>query len=875
MPSKRQDAPNTARLTPTDMMQQYRRIKAQYQDAILLFRFGDFYEMFCEDAERVARELQLVLTSRPQGKGMERVPMCGIPFYRIDGYIARLIGRGYKVAICEQLEEASPTKRLVERGVVRVVTPGTLYEVGEGETFVVALLPTEQRVAVVWLELSTGEFFGTDSWPAELPSLFAKFPPRELLLPAGQEHWTAELRSWMQRMPPVTVRDWSAFAPEHANVVLQAHFGAERVDAFGFYEGESVLRAAGALLRYVQDTQLEFLPHVKALRPYRPSDFLILDASTQRNLELTESLFDRRTEGSLFAVLDRTVTGMGRRRLKFWVLHPLLSSAEIGRRQDAIAEMLASLPLRQGLRAQLRSILDLERLTSRLTSEIARPRDLVALKASLAALPPLGHLLDDVACTLLCDITEQLDLLTDVWERINSTLLDEPKASPTEGGLIRDGVSAALDEERALMTDSQQALADLEQRERERTRIQSLKVGFNKIFGYYIEITKPNLKLVPSQYIRKQTVAVGERFITPELQHLEAKILTAAEHSQRLEYELFCTLRRWVADQGDRLRRVADLLASIDALASLAEVAAGSSWQRPEVTEAFGLQISEGRHPTVEISGGSFVPNDLELTPERFLLVVTGPNMAGKSTYARQAALLILLAQIGSYIPAQAARLGIVDRIFTRVGAADLLARGMSTFMLEMTETAHILRHATPRSLIILDEVGRGTGTADGLAIARAVIEDLVRRVRAKTIFTTHYHEVTTLADTYEAVGNACLQVRDDGGEVTFLYKVLPGVSSHSYGIHVARLAGLPEEVVAHAEALLTESVLLPAQMPEVGHHTLSRGNAPTLHPIEARLRGIDPLHTTPFAALQLLHELRELVIQGAGMNQPPPQAPR
>jgi DNA mismatch repair protein MutS len=875
MPSKRQDSPNTARLTPTDMMQQYRRIKAQYQDAILLFRFGDFYEMFCEDAERVARELQLVLTSRPQGKGMERVPMCGIPFYRIDGYIARLIGRGYKVAICEQLEEASPTKRLVERGVVRVVTPGTLYEVGEGETFVVALLPTEQRVAVVWLELSTGEFFGTDSWPAELPSLFAKFPPRELLLPAGQEHWTAELRSWMQRMPPVTVRDWSAFAPEHANVVLQAHFGAERVDAFGFYEGESVLRAAGALLRYVQDTQLEFLPHVKALRPYRPSDFLILDASTQRNLELTESLFDRRTEGSLFAVLDRTVTGMGRRRLKFWVLHPLLSSAEIGRRQDAIAEMLASLPLRQGLRAQLRSILDLERLTSRLTSEIARPRDLVALKASLAVLPPLGHLLDDVACTLLCDITEQLDLLTDVWERINSTLLDEPKASPTEGGLIRDGVSAALDEERALMTDSQQALADLEQRERERTRIQSLKVGFNKIFGYYIEITKPNLKLVPPQYIRKQTVAVGERFITPELQHLEAKILTAAEHSQRLEYELFCTLRRWVADQGDRLRRVADLLASIDALASLAEVAAGSSWQRPEVTEAFGLQISEGRHPTVEISGGSFVPNDLELTPERFLLVVTGPNMAGKSTYARQAALLILLAQIGSYIPAQAARLGIVDRIFTRVGAADLLARGMSTFMLEMTETAHILRHATPRSLIILDEVGRGTGTADGLAIARAVIEYLVRRVRAKTIFTTHYHEVTTLADTYEAVGNACLQVRDDGGEVTFLYKVLPGVSSHSYGIHVARLAGLPEEVVAHAEALLTESVLLPAQMPEVGHHTLSRGNAPTLHPIEARLRGIDPLHTTPFAALQLLHELRELVIQGAGMNRPPPQVPR
>jgi DNA mismatch repair protein MutS len=875
MPAKPKDSATTARLTPTDMMRQYQRIKAQYQDAILLFRFGDFYEMFFEDAECVARELQLVLTSRPQGKGMERVPMCGIPYYRVDGYIARLIGRGYKVAICEQLEEASPAKRLVERGVVRVVTPGTLYEVGEGETFLVALLPAEQRVGVVWLELSTGEFFGTESWPAELPSLFAKFPPRELLLPAGQESWTVGLRFWIQRMPPVTVRELSEFAPEHANAVLQAHFGAERVDAFGFYEGESVLRAGGALLRYVQETQKEFLPHVKALRPYRPSDFLILDASTQRNLELTESLFDRRTEGSLFAVLDRTVTGMGRRRLKFWVLHPLLPSAEIARRQDAIAELIASLPLRQGLRAQLRSILDLERLTSRLTSRIARPRDLVALKTSLAALPEVGNLLRDVVSSWLREIKDQLDLLTDVWERIDRTLLDDPKASSTEGGLIRDGVSEALDAARALMNDSQHALAGLEDQERERTHIQSLKVGFNKIFGYYIEITKPNLKLVPPQYIRKQTVAVGERFITPELQRLEAKILTATEHSQNLEYELFGALRSWVADQGDRLRRVADLLATLDALASLAEVAAASGWQRPEVTEEFGLQISEGRHPTVETSGSPFVPNDLTLAPERFLLIVTGPNMAGKSTFARQAALLVLLAQIGSYIPAQAARIGIVDRIFTRVGAADLLARGMSTFMLEMTETAHILRHATSRSLIILDEVGRGTGTADGLAIARAVIEYLVRRVRAKTLFTTHYHEVTTLANMLEAVSNACLQVRDEGGDVTFLYKVLPGVSSHSYGIHVARLAGLPEEVVTRAVALLAEPASLPLRTPETAEAPLPRGDPPAPNPIEERLRRIDPLHTTPFEALQLLHELREQVIHGATADQSTSRASR
>jgi DNA mismatch repair protein MutS len=415
MPAKPSHSAATARLAPTDMMQQYQRIKSQYQDAILLFRFGDFYEMFCEDAECAARELQLVLTSRPQGKGMARVPMCGIPFYRADSYIARLIGRGYKVAICEQLEEASPAKRLVERGVVRVVTPGTLYEVGEGETFVVALLPTAQRVGVVWLELSTGEFFGTESWPAELPSLFAKFPPRELVLPTNQGEGMAALLSWMPRLPPVTVREPAEFASEYAQAVLHAHFGAERVEAFGFYEGELVLRAAGALLRYVQETQQEFLPHVKALRPYRPSDFLIVDASTQRNLELTENLFDRRSDGSLLGVLDRTVTGMGRRRLKFWVLHPLLSSADIARRQEAIAELIGSLHLRQGLRTQLRVIPDLERLTSRLTSQIARPRDLIALKTSLAALPELGRLLGETVSSFLRAINDQFDPLTDVW----------------------------------------------------------------------------------------------------------------------------------------------------------------------------------------------------------------------------------------------------------------------------------------------------------------------------------------------------------------------------------------------------------------------------------------------------------------------------
>jgi len=875
MPSKAKDQASPLKLTPTDMMAQYQRIKVQYRDTILFFRFGDFYEMFCEDAELVARELQLVLTSRPQGKGMERVPMCGIPYYRVDGYIARLIARGHKVAICEQLEEASPAKRLVERGVVRVVTPGTFFEVAEGETFVVALLPAEPRLGVVWLELSTGEFFGTEAWPAELPSLFAKFPPREILLPSGHDAWTATLRGWMQRVPPVTIRPPGEFDHDKATEVLQAHFGVERIEAFGFYEGELVLRAGGALLRYVQETQMAFLPHVKALRPYRPADFLIIDGSTQRNLELTENLFDRRSEGSLLAVLDRTTTGMGRRRLRFWVLHPLLSRPEITRRQDAVAELIASVTLRQSIRARLKSILDLERLTARLTSQIARPRDLVSLKTALAALPELTRLLGSATTPLLRDIAAQLDPLTDVWERLDRTLLDDPKALATEGGLIRAGVSDELDRMRSSLSQSQQALATLEQRERERTRIQSLKVGFNKIFGYYIEVTKPNLKLVPAEYVRKQTVAVGERFITPELQRLEAEVLTATECSKSLEYELFCTLRRWVAEQADRLRRAADLLATLDALASLAEVAAALGWTRPDITEEFALTIEEGRHPTVEASGSTFVPNDLTLTAERFILIVTGPNMAGKSTYARQTALTVLLAQMGSYIPAQSARIGIVDRIFTRVGAADLLARGLSTFMLEMTETAHILRHATPRSLIILDEVGRGTGTADGLAIAQAVVEYLARHVRAKTIFTTHYHEITALARTNGAIGNACMQVREAGGEVTFLYKVLPGVSSHSYGIHVAKLAGLPDEVVNRAAALLVEPTGASPTVPRATAPALQGTDGSTTSDLETRLRQIDPLHTTPFEALQLLHELREAIVQRRPLNQLSTTAPR
>lgn len=852
------------RAPETDLMEQYHRVKAQYQDALLFFRLGDFYEMFYDDAAIAARELEIVLTSRPQGKGSERVPLCGVPYHRLESYLARLIEKGYKVAICEQLEGPQKGRGIIQRDVVRVVTPGTLFETGGKERTLAALLPDNEHVGVAFLELTTGEFLVAETTWADLPGLFAKRQPKEIVLRAGEQGE----RKW-QWDAFVTERPSEEFRPESALGLLARSFPPGAVEALTLSHRRSLI-AAGALLAYVKETQGNFLPHLKAPQPYRSEDFLFLDPHTQRNLELVENILEGTEEGTLFSVLNTSQTRMGRRRLRDWLLHPLLSIERIRQRQEAVAALVAHHRLRADLRTALSHILDLERLTSRITSAIATPRDLAALQASLVPLPRLHELLAPASVSLLCTLRDELDPLDDLRTEIQRVLVDEPRALAKEGGIIRPGVSAELDELRAIQTDGSGWLAEFEQQERERTGIPNLKVGFNKVFGYYLEVTKSYLQCVPQSYIRRQTLVHAERFITEDLRRFEAKVLSAADRSRVLEYELFLRLREQVAAQADRLRRTASVLGALDVLCALAEVAAKKGWVQPEVSEEYGIYISEGRHPVVEALTGSFVPNDLTLDENTRLLLLTGPNAAGKSTYARQAALLVLLAQVGSFLPVEAAKIGVVDRIFTRVGAADFLARGLSTFMVEMMETANILRHATDRSLVILDEVGRGTGTTDGQAIAQAVAEILAQEIKAKTLFTTHYHELARLAETVPGIANARLEVREKQDEVLFLYKVVPGAAQKSYGLYVARLAGLPPQAVQRAGELLAgwqqeESAVLNKEVNGLDQRETDQREGlgpkarPGPHAVIERLLSVDPLHTTPMEALLLLAELKKL----------------
>src|SRR2546422_4384327 len=852
------------RAPETDLMEQYHKVKAQYQDAILFFRMGDFYEMFYDDAAVAARELEIVLTSRPQGKGSERVPLCGVPYHRLEFYLARLVEKGYKVAICEQLE--GPQKRgIIQRDVVRVVTPGTLFETGGNERTLAALFPDREHVGAAFLELATGEFLVAETTWTELPGLLAKLQPQEIVFRAGEQ-----LDGRWHSSAFVTERPAAEFAAEPALGLIARSFGRGTVEALALSNRRSLI-AAGALLAYVKETQRTFLPHLKAPQPYRSEDFVVLDPQTQRNLELVANLLEGTEEGTLFSVLDTTQTRMGRRRLRSWLLHPLLSVEKIRQRQAAIAELVSHHSLRAELRTALSRILDLERLTSRITSAIANPRDLAALHASLAPLPRLRELLSPSTVPLLRALCDAMDPLQDIHAEIQRVLVDEPRALAKEGGIIRVGVSAELDELRAIQTNGSGWLARLEQQERERTGIANLRVGFNKVFGYYLEVTKSNLHAVPQGYLRRQTLVHAERFITDELRRFEEKVLSAADRSRLLEYELFTRPRGQVAAQADRLRQTAEVLGTLDVLCALAEVAAKKGWRRPEVSEEYGVRIIEGRHPVVEALTGSFVPNDLSLDENTHLLLLTGPNAAGKSTYARQAALLVLLAQIGSFLPAEAAMVGVVDRIFTRVGAADFLARGLSTFMVEMMETANILRHATAKSLVILDEVGRGTGTSDGQAIAQAVAEILAQEVKAKTLFTTHYHELARLAETIPGIANARLEVREDQAEVKFLYKVVPGAAQKSYGVYVARLAGLPPQVVQRAGELLAgwqqekarTALGTGGETGDSGERSRSGGyganGRPAAQTVIERLLQIDPLHTTPLDALLLLAELKKL----------------
>lgn len=868
-------------MSTTPMMRQYLEIKSRYADAILFFRLGDFYEMFMEDAVTASRVLDITLTSRNKGAADE-VPLCGIPYHSSQPYIARLVENGYKVAICEQVEDPKAAKGIVRREVVRVVTPGLVVDTDtlqpKENNFLMALAVGEQgRFGIAVLDITTGEFRATEV--ADLEGVFsevASVNPREVLLAEGDrgEDFARRLHMSLSGRMVNRVPEW-AWATDRAEGAILDFFACASLEAFGCADLPAAVQAAGAILHYLGETQKSAVEHIRALQTYRISDFMVLDDATRRNLELTATLYDGSRRGSLLGVLDRTVTAMGGRRLRQWVNQPLVDVERIRRRHQALVELVEKSLLRGDLRAGLDGVYDLERLNGKIAMANANAKDLVALKNSLDRLPALLDHLMPLESPLLTRLRQTIDPLDDVKELIGRAIADDPPFVLREGGLIRDGFNSELDELRAISREGKGWIARLEREEKERTGISTLKVRFNRVFGYYIEITRSHLDRIPEDYQRRQTLANAERFITPALKEYEDKVLGAEEKLVEIEYDLFQQVRQQVAAQGRRIQATADALATLDVLLSLADLAHDRDYVCPEMDDSDELVVIEGRHPVIEAMNLSerFVANDVVMdTRENQILIITGPNMAGKSTFMRQVALIVLMAQMGSLVPARSARIGVVDRIFTRVGASDNLARGQSTFMVEMTETANILHHATPRSLIVLDEIGRGTSTFDGVSIAWSVAEYLHDRVAvaAKTLFATHYHELTELALTRERVKNYNIAVKEWNEQIIFLRKIVKGGASHSYGIQVARLAGLPREVIERAREVLRN---LESGELEEGAPRLARSRqaarptpAPQLSLFESRsdrlremLDSIDVTVVTPLEALNLLDQLKKL----------------
>src|SRR5580698_8281692 len=869
----------------TPLMRQYASIKKEHPSALLFFRLGDFYELFFDDAILASRELQITLTSRNKEKGVA-VPMCGVPYHAAEGYISKLIRKGFKVAICEQMENAGLAKKLVRREVTRVVTPGTAADSSLGSeenNFLAALASIGDRVGFAALDLSTGEFrateFSGEDAGKRIQDELQQLRPKELLYASAAPLFEAETQSNSPRPSPrgassfaeTPLDDW-IFAPDHAIPLLENHFGVLSLEGFGLAGKPAAASAAGAILYYVRSTQRGTLDHVDRVGFYERQNYLVLDAVTVRNLELIEPLFAGTDAGvTLFRSIDATVTPMGKRLLRSWMLRPSIEIAEINARLDAVEAQVNETVAREELRRALDGIMDLERLLSRVTLETANPRDVLALAASLGKIPALRVALASFAPERLRALCGSIDELADLRERIDKTIVPEPPVSLLDGGAIQAGVDKELDELRDLSRNSKQFLAQIETRERLHTGINSLKIKFNSIFGYYLEVSKPNLHLVPPEYERKQTLVNAERFTTPELKEYESKILDAQEKIVEIERRLFAELRSAIAGEARRIRQTALALAEVDVLAALAQVAALRNYCRPKFDDSADIEIVGGRHPVIEqqdLAGERFVPNDLYLnSTTHTVLVLTGPNMGGKSTYLRQAALAVILAQMGSFVPASSARMGIVDRVFTRIGASDNLARGRSTFMVEMTETAAILHTATARSLILLDEVGRGTSTYDGLAIAWAAVEYLHARVRAKTLFATHYFELTELAEQLAGVKNYHVAVKETGGGIVFLRKVEPGAADRSYDIEVAKLAGLPNEVIARAcevlaehesvERLATDHLSPPGATPPPTQLTIF---TPLSQPVLDKLSEVDLNRLTPLEALNLLAELKKEV---------------
>lgn len=863
-----------SKLSP--MMQQYLNIKAAHKDHVLFFRLGDFYEMFFDDAVNISKELELTLTGKDCGLP-ERAPMCGIPYHSAETYIKRLIDKGYKVAICEQTEDPSLAKGLVKRDVIRVITPGTLIEGDMLEdsrnNYIASIYIKGKAFAACFADISTGEVYLTEQISTNLSNdvlnELSKFMPAEILCNDAFQK-DKEIKEFLaNRLTALSsTYEGERIDLSDAEREVKQHFKVSEAEELGMKGGGLAVLALGGLIQYLNQTQHEGAKRLSQIHFYTESQYMNIDITARRNLEITETIRTKEKRGTLLWVLDKTKTAMGKRLMRKSLEQPLINLAEITRRQNAVKELFDGHMVRDGLQQQLGGVYDLERLMTRVVYGSANPRELRALAATARRLPEIKELTASFRSEQLREIHNDIDLMEDIANLVENSIVEEPPFSLKDGGYIKPGFNENLDEYRGLCTNAKEIIKGIEESEREKTGIKGLKIKYNKVFGYYIEVTNSNLDMVPETYIRKQTLTNCERYITQELKELETKVLTASEKILALENEIFHEVRKYIASRLDGIQRTANAVSKLDFFCSLAFVAMQNNYVCPELTLDGSLEIKNGRHPVVEqmLDGSVFVPNDTYLnTSSDRMAIITGPNMAGKSTYMRQVAIITIMAQIGSFVPASAARLSIVDRIFTRVGASDDLAAGQSTFMVEMSEVAHILKYATSQSLVILDEIGRGTSTFDGMSIAKAVVEFIVntKRLRCKTLFATHYHELTSMEDELEGVKNYNISVKKRGDDITFLRKIVPGGADDSFGIEVAKLAGIPERVVSRAKEILSE---LESEhgVVRVVKEPVRQDSQMTLmsytSEIEEKLKALQVDTLTPLEALSMLYEWKKLL---------------